>query len=188
MSIFIAFYPSSEVQHTLSEYAKQTQGVSKNFVLTRPERIHLTLAFLGKQPSQEVITDTQEVLSQVVSHHSAFSLHIQTLRIGFPNQNSSRILLAVPDSSDCLTQLVIDLHNRLASYNIHPPVFTYPHFTLGRRNKPLSASAQIQIQRTLHNTSLSVTANVSTVKLMQSTFLQTGVSYETLSEVSLIKT
>ncbi len=141
MRAFVAVFPPPEVQEALHRAALAlTPGDA--FRLTAPEKIHLTLKFLGEVP-EAALDRAKESLGPACEGHEPFE--VATTGFGvFPSERKARILWAgVDEGSERLRYLARDVESVLAAVGFEREARPYmPHMTLGRaRGRPVGFEA-----------------------------------------------
>ena len=135
MRVFVAFFPSPEVQRALAAAAGLLP--TEAFRLTAPERVHLTLKFLGEvQP--EDLTRVGSALERIGQHGEPFDAAISGFGV-FPSARRARILWAgIGRGAEGFGSLA-----RAIEYLLEPEGFAredkpfVPHLTLGRARRPV---------------------------------------------------
>lgn len=98
---------------------------------TRPEGLHLTLAFLGER-SAEAVSTLLTIAGPIADRHRSFRLCTAGLG-GFPTAGTARVLWLGLESSPALEALAADLRGTLAAageaFDAKP---FRPHLTLAR--------------------------------------------------------
>lgn len=136
MRTFVAVFPPPEVREALFRAARALPA-SKDFRLVGPEKIHLTLKFLGDVADEDLAKVTQ-ALEPLRERHEPFE--VSTSGFGtFPSEKRARILWAgVDEGSGPLRALASDVENLLEPAGFGREGRPYvPHLTLGRvRGRP----------------------------------------------------
>jgi RNA 2',3'-cyclic 3'-phosphodiesterase len=138
---FVAVFPPPEVQEALHRAALALPA-SEAFRLTAPERIHLTLKFLGEVP-EETLVRTRDSLGPVCEGREPFEVETSGFGV-FPSERRARILWAgVGEGSGRLRDLARDVESTLATVGFEREARPYlPHLTLGRvRGRPVGLDA-----------------------------------------------
>jgi RNA 2',3'-cyclic 3'-phosphodiesterase len=171
---FVAVFPPPEVSEALYRAAR-TLPASKVFRLVTPEKIHLTLKFLGDVAEDDLDGVTQ-ALEPVRERHEPFE--VSTSGLGaFPSERRARILWAgVSEGSELLRELARDVEDLLEPAGFEHEGRPYvPHLTLGRaRGRPAK----------LDDTGVPPSAHrftVSAVDLVESVPGEAGVTYSVLA-------
>ena len=131
MRTFIAVFPPPEVREALFRVARDLPA-SKDFRLVGPEKIHLTLKFLGDVAEDDLGRVTQ-ALEPIRERHEPFE--VSTSGFGaFPSEGRARILWAgVGEGSGPLRALASDVEDLLEPAGFEREGRPYmPHLTLGR--------------------------------------------------------
>ena len=136
MRLFVAVFPPPEVQRALNEAARSL--IPNNaFRLTAPERIHLTLKFLG-DVSGEDLDRTVGALAPLSDDREPFDAATGDFGV-FPSARRARVLWAgVGEGSEALGALARDVEALLEGVGFGREVRPYvPHLTLGRARRPV---------------------------------------------------
>jgi 2'-5' RNA ligase len=131
MRTFVAVFPPQRVREALFRAARDLPA-SKAFRLIGPEKLHITLKFLGNVAEDDLIR-VEQALEQLHGKHEPFE--VETSGFGaFPSERRARILWAgVGDGSEQLrvvAQSVDDLLEPVGFGRERRPYV--PHLTLGR--------------------------------------------------------
>ena len=141
MRAFVAVFPPPEVQEALHRAALALPS-SEAFRFTAPEKIHLTLKFLGEVP-EETLVRTRDSLGPACEGREPFEVETSGFGV-FPSERRARILWAgVGEGSGQLRDLARDAESTLATVGFEREVRPYlPHLTLGRvRGRPVGFDA-----------------------------------------------
>lgn len=138
----------------------------------KPERIHLTLRFLGDTAVPQLPTLAAQ-LDELATHHAPFNLHLDKLGC-FPNRKRPRVIWAgMAGNTNALLALKQDLDKQLASLGWEEEGRPFQaHLTLGRV-KNSRAVSQVKWGVELEKVTLGVTA----VHLIQSQLQRSGPIY-----------
>ena len=128
MRFFIAIEMSSkEVLSCLDELG----GLNPHLKLVSPEKLHLTLKFLG-DIKMELIPDVIKCLKNVCNHFESFDITFKGLGT-FPNLNHMQVIWVGIDKNK---EKIIDMHriieNNLTNLNLRKDINYHPHLTLAR--------------------------------------------------------
>jgi 2'-5' RNA ligase len=174
---FVAVFPPPEVRQALFRAARDLPA-SKAFRLIGPEKLHLTLKFLGNVAEDDLIR-VEQALEQLRGRHEPFE--VSTSGFGaFPSERMARILWAgVGEGSGQLGAVAQSLDDLLEPAGFGRERRPYvPHLTLGRaRGQGV----------TLKDTSVSpptLRFSVSGVDLVESVPGEGGVTYSVLETYS----
>ena len=170
MRTFVAVFPPPEVREALFRAARDMPA-SKDFRIVDPEKIHLTLKFLGDVAEDGVA----QALEPISDRHEPFE--VETSGFGaFPSEKRARILWAgVGVGSGPLRALSRDVDDLLEPAGFEREGRPYvPHLTLGRvRGRPVKLDAAEKPSPALRFT-------VSGVDLVKSVPGGHGVTYSIL--------
>jgi 2'-5' RNA ligase len=128
---FVAVFPPPEVREALFRAARDLPA-SKNFRLVGPEKIHLTLKFLG-DVAEDDLNSVKQALEPVRESHEPFE--VSTSGFGaFPSERRARIFwVGVGEGSGALRALARDVEDLLKPAGFEREGRPYmPHLTLGR--------------------------------------------------------
>lgn len=137
MRTFVAVFPPPEVQEALVEAALAlTSGGS--FRPTPPERVHLTLKFLG-DVRREDLDAAVEALTALTDFHGRFSVETENFGV-FPSTRRARVLWAgVGEGAQTLEALARDTETLLEGIGFRGEGGPYvPHLTLGRARRAVA--------------------------------------------------
>jgi RNA 2',3'-cyclic 3'-phosphodiesterase len=129
--IFVGVFPPPEVSEALFRVARDLPA-STAFRLIGPEKLHVTLKFLGNVAEAD-LSRVQEALEQLRGRHEPFE--VETSGFGaFPSERRARILWAgVGEGSGLLRAVAQSLDDLLEPAGFGRERRPYvPHLTLGR--------------------------------------------------------
>ncbi|HEX6710945.1 MAG TPA: RNA 2',3'-cyclic phosphodiesterase [Rubrobacter sp.] len=174
---FVAVFPPPEVREALFRAARDFPA-SKDFRLVGPEKIHLTLKFLG-DVAEDDLRRVAQALGPVRERHEPFE--VSTSGFGaFPTEKRARILWAgVGEGSEPLRALAQNVEEFLEPAGFEREGRPYkPHLTLGRaRGRPVKLDGAEKPSPALRFT-------VPGVDLVQSVPGELGVTYSILETYS----
>jgi RNA 2',3'-cyclic 3'-phosphodiesterase len=174
---FVAVFPPPEIRETLFRAARDLP-TSEDFRLVNPEKVHLTLKFLGNVEEDD-LDMVRQALEPIRERHEPFE--VSTSGFGaFPSERKARILWAgVGEGSEPLRVLAQDIEDLLEPAGFEREGRSYvPHLTLGRtRGRPAKLDRAGTPLPALRFT-------VSGVDLVQSVPGERGVTYSVLQTYS----
>ena len=172
MRAFVAVFPPPSVRHALIEAAQTVPHAG--FRLTAPQRVHLTLRFLGDL-SPEALPRIAAALEPVREGQVPFDAVTTGFGV-FPSACRARILWAgVGEGAESLRALAHAVEACLQPEGFAPEDRPFvPHITLGRASRPKPFEPADATLPELRFT-------VSRVDLVQSKHGTTGVAYSTLA-------
>ncbi len=138
--VFLAIEIPDGVRHALTEPLEALRQLDESIRINPPERMHLTLHFLGHLP-RPVVERLQPALAAVVRRHQHFRLAAQGVS-AFPTIGRPRVLWAGITGDDLrqLTVLQAELGDALRTDGVTVEGERFhPHLTLGRVRRPLKA-------------------------------------------------
>ncbi len=177
MRIFVAVFPPPEVREALFHAARDLPA-SKDFRLIGPEKLHLTLKFLG-DVAEDDLSRVTRALGPLRERHEPFE--VSTSGFGaFPSERRARILWAgLGEGSGTLRAVAQSIEDLLEPAGFEREQRPYvPHLTLGRARGR---------QAKLDGASVSPPAlrfTVSGVDLVESVPGEGGVTYSVLETYS----
>ena len=131
MRTFVAVFPPQRVRKALFRAVRDLPA-SKDFRLIGPEKLHLTLRFLGEMAEDDLGLVTQ-ALEPLRGRHEPFE--VSTSNFGaFPSEKRARILWAgVGEGSEPLREVARSVEDLLEPAGFRREGRPYvPHLTLGR--------------------------------------------------------
>ena len=131
MRIFVGVFPPPEVRQALFRAARNLPA-SNAFRLIGPEKLHITLKFLGNVAEDDLIR-AKQALEQLRGRHEPFE--VETSGFGaFPSERRARILWAgVGEGSGLLRAVAQSVDDLLEPAGFGRERRPYvPHLTLGR--------------------------------------------------------
>lgn len=176
MRLFVAAFPPPRVQQALIEAVRTLP--TNAFRPTAPERVHLTLKFLGEvQPDN--LSRIATALKPVTDEHEPFDAVTSVFGV-FPSQRRARILWAGIGQGDERLRALAQTVEALLQPEGFPPEekLFVPHMTLGRARRPTTFDPTGVSLPTLRFT-------VSGIDLVQSKHGPTGITYPRLERYEL---
>lgn len=132
MRLFIALNFSQAERNEILQVQRQLKAQCTAGNFTRPENLHLTLAFLG-EISPKRIPLLRKILKDTASNAHAFSLSFDRLG-NLPGSGREKLWYLGCDAPSELNLLVQALHSHLRKSGFSLENREYlPHVTLGRR-------------------------------------------------------
>ncbi len=173
MRTFVAVFPPPEIREALFRAARDLP-TSEDFRLVVPEKIHLTLKFLGDVAEGDLDRITQ-ALGPLGESHDPFE--VSTSGFGaFPSERRARILWAgIGEGAGPLRVLAREVEDLLEPCGFERESRPYvPHLTLGRARGRQAKLDHEKVSQPTHR------FTVSGVNLMRSVQGKDGVTYSTL--------
>jgi len=144
LRLFFGLPLPAEVQERLGCWQREQEGSAR---WSRPEGLHLTLAFLGARPA-EALRELGELAWDVAGRHGIFELQTADL-VGFPRARAARVIGQGLEPSPALEALAADLRGLLeASGQAFDAKPLRPHLTLARFQPPRPVMAFASPPRT----------------------------------------
>lgn len=137
MRTFVAVFPPPEVQGALVEAARALTSGS-GLRPSSPERVHLTLKFLGDVREKD-LDRTVEALMPLTDLHRRFSVATEGFGV-FPSTRRAKVLWAgVGEGAKALETLARDAEALLEEIGFEKEGRPYaPHLTLGRTRRAIA--------------------------------------------------
>ena len=131
MRTFVAVFPPPAIREALFRAARDLPA-SKAFRLIGPEKLHLTLKFLGNV-AEDDLSRVAQALEPLRERHEPFEVSISGFG-AFPSERKARILWAgVGEGSEPLRAVALSVEDLLEPAGFGREQRPYvPHLTLGR--------------------------------------------------------
>lgn len=184
MRFFIALEIPESSRLQIEEVQKQIKQIIPHIRLTGPEKLHLTIAFIGDQPD-ELKSDLTKILSKAVQEIKAFSVTPAYID-GFPNLHNARVLwIGVKGDIDRLMILRERVKDGLINLSLEADIRRYvPHITLGKvDNFSLEESQERQFEQIMAAQFEPI--QINSVKLFESIPQEGFHKHNTLAEIKL---
>jgi 2'-5' RNA ligase len=174
---FVAVFPPPDIREALFRAARDLPA-SKAFRLIGPEKLHLTLKFLGNV-AEDDLSRVAQALEPLRGRHEPFEVSTSGFG-GFPSERKARILWAgVGEGSGPLRAVALSVDDLLEPTGFGREQRPYvPHLTLGRARGR---------QAKLDGASVSPPAlrfTLSSVDLVESVPGEGGITYSVLETYS----
>jgi 2'-5' RNA ligase len=172
MRLFIAVNFTDEVKSRLLKIQEQLKSQSARGNFTRPENLHLTLAFLGETPETQL-----EKLYDILEGIQSSPLAIPFNRTGCFTHSGKELWWIGADPESPGLPLLKAIHEQLLSRLLEEgfPADTRPfnaHITLGR---------EIKHKKPIILDCPEITVQADRISLMKSEHLKTGLTYTELT-------
>ncbi len=180
--IFIAVAISEEARRQVSDYA---QALRREFVDLRigwekPEKLHLTLKFLG-DTGEKQLNELIEIVEKTTAKFKPFKLQISGTGV-FPNPRNPRILwLGVNDETNSLSKIseLLEIKCERIGFRREKRKFN-AHLTIARLREP-HKSKQLA-RKHVENAFEPIEFKVSEIVTYESTFQPKGSIYSVVSK------
>lgn len=186
MRFFIALEIPSENISQFQAIQDKLHKLIPQVKLTDPDKIHLTLAFIGEQPDT-LIDKLTEVIKATSAGIPSFEVTPAYID-GFPNLHHPNILwIGVKDDIDKILLLREGVKDGLAS--LHLPVDErrfIPHISIAKLNKQLNISRNLEVELEKIMTLPFDPIKITSIKLFESIPSEGFHKHNTLAEVRLI--
>lgn len=180
--IFIAINLPDEVKNRLAKIPEQWPDLPVRW--TKPEHLHITLAFVG-YVTDEQVPEIAEVAREIAKKHQPFSLSLMRIETGPPGRPARMIWASGAESAE-LTAMKNDLENQLACFR-HKSAYQYktfhPHVTLARVIQEAGNIKKVKQQFIPEN--VNIILSVQSIEIMESALKRSGAEYAVLKSVEL---
>jgi len=188
MRIFIAIALSKPTKKELSKLLKKLERKHWKVKWEKPEKLHITLAFLGWNIKESIIPKIKKACQNSVKNISPFTLKFKGLGC-FPGYHWPRVIwLGAVGNLKSLAKLQKNIYKELKkqSFKIKEKPFS-PHITLGRVKKARGRERK-EIGRQLKALKIidfKSQVNVDKIIIYQSILSRSGSTYKKLEQISL---
>jgi len=181
MRLFIAIGLGEELRESLAGVLAILRRRLKGVAWVRPEKIHLTLKFLGEVGEGD-IPSVRQALDETASLCSPFALSCGGLG-AFPSPSRPRVIWAgLEGGEESLSALVREIEARLSALGFPSEERPYhPHLTLGRVKVPSGTGDLEKVFSQTRADSLGP-LSAAVLLLMKSTLTPDGAVHEVVSE------
>lgn len=126
--IFLGIPLSSEIKKKTKGIQKDSEGISGSFKLVEPDKVHLTLKFLGEIEEEE-LNRVKEILGKL-NLGEKFKVKVKRMGV-FPNESYVKVIWLGLENSEKVLALQKKIDNSLSKMFPVEPVFL-AHITLVR--------------------------------------------------------
>jgi 2'-5' RNA ligase len=183
--LFVAInLPDALRQAAFDASAPLREAVPRGVGWVVPERLHLTVKFLGEQP-ESVVDPLAAALAEVAALHSQLSLELEGVG-AFPNFRRPRVVwLGVrPDPKLELLHHDVEVGCAGLGFEVEGRAFR-PHLTLGRVRLGLTAESGRSLAAAARTVHFRERASVPSLDLMRSELAPGGSRYTVLARAML---
>jgi RNA 2',3'-cyclic 3'-phosphodiesterase len=181
--LFLAIDPGDTSRRQLATTIDAIQAGTSGVRWVKPDKLHITMAFLGEVDESRVQEIAQEG-QRVAARHAPFAATVSGAGV-FPNWRQPRVVwLGIPDSG-ALDQLGTDINSMCTRLGYPPDHPFRAHLTIGRVNQPLTGQQRDTLRKALETTTEPHLMNVTRVSLMRSTLGPGGSAYSELASMPL---
>jgi 2'-5' RNA ligase len=182
--IFIAINFPEDIKKELSSFQKKWPELPIRW--TKPENLHITLAFLGYLADEELV-EVLRITKEVAQRHRPFSINLNKICYG-PPKKPPRMVWVEGEKSKDLANLQIDLEKSLTSsgkIKFEPEERSFTsHITLGRIRQWEFRQIEPE-ERPNVEIDISLSFDVSSIEVMESFLKRTGPEYTILESCPL---
>jgi 2'-5' RNA ligase len=186
--LFIAVSLSQELKEELAILQSRLKRLSLSWVKwVDPERIHITLKFIGDTPADKIET-IKAAMTEAVKSANPFNLKFEGLGV-FPNPTRAQVIwVGLGGDRQKLVILQQRLERRLETIGFPAENREYTaHLTLGRVHRNATKRQQEEIGRLVGSTNCCLNSElvVESICLMKSQLTPQGPIYTQLAKVPL---
>lgn len=182
--LFIAINLPKEVKAELLSYQGRWPELPARW--TKEDNLHITLVFLGYL-SDEEMSVTAAILSEVAGRHPVFSINLKRICYGPPKKLPPKMVWAMGERSKELSSLKEDLEKSLLERGVRflsEKRYFVPHITLARLNT-LEWRRIEPDERPQVNEDIGLNFEVHSIELMESQLRRAGPDYSILGSYPL---
>ncbi|KPJ56560.1 hypothetical protein AMJ49_04595 [Parcubacteria bacterium DG_74_2] len=182
--IFVAINLPEGIKKGISSYQDKWPELPVRWV--KPENLHITLAFLGYLPDEELM-EVFKITKEVAKKHNPFSINLTKICYGPPKKMPPRMVWAEGEKSKGLAELQIDLENSLTGSKVsfEPEKRAFkPHITFGRIRRWEFRQIEPD-ERPEVNEDISLIFDVNSIEVMESQLKRGGAEYTILESFNL---
>ena len=179
MRCFVAVDVSDRAREQIGEFQRSLKSGAGGVRWVKPDRMHLTLAFLG-EVTDEFADSVKMVLPEAVTGLSTFQSRLHGVG-AFPSPGRARVVwVGIDQGKEELVRLQQAVVAGLTQVGFKPERRPFsPHLTLGRLRQPADVSALVEREFTSQG------FMVDRVVLYQSILKPEGPDYTRLAEFEL---
>jgi 2'-5' RNA ligase len=186
--LFVAVELSGEARSAVSGVITRIlKSEIKNLRAVRPERVHLTLKFLGNVPSEQ-INELVEALRAIAGAHAPFLLNLSGAGV-FPSSGKARVLwLGIGGDTKALGELHQGIEDAVAALGFARDRKPFnPHLTVARLRESASPADRLLGAETLASVPHpdGVEIPVPSIAVMRSTLARSGAAHDRLASLPL---
>lgn len=182
--LFVAIPLPAATREGLHRAAAPLRRAAPDLRWTDPERLHLTIRFLG-DTEEAMVGPVGDAVRTVAAAHAAVPLVIRGAG-AFPTLRRARVVWAGVEPSGRLELLHHDVEVALDALGIPVEGRPFrPHVTLARVKAPLDAEVTRALARAVRRFDFESEDPVSSLDLMQSSLTQEGSTYRCLVSAPL---
>ena len=182
--IFIAINLPEDIKKKLADFQSQWPELPARW--TKPENLHITLAFLGYLSDEELVKVCQ-ITKEVAKRHEPFLINLIKVCYGPPKKMPPRMVWAEGEKSKGLADLKNNLEKSLiegrVSFELEEREFK-PHITLARIRKWDFRRFEPE-ERPQVDEDISLSFEVNSIEVMESQLKRGGAEYSVLESAPL---
>lgn len=179
MRLFLAINPTPDVTSRIGEATATLREAAPGLRWVAPERVHLTVRFLGEQPEARV-AELSDAVDAVGARHADAPLVLDGIG-AFPNFRRARVIWIGAAPHPRLELLHHDVEEACTSLGFEPEGRPFrPHLTIARVPDGTREDALRSVSRAARALRLDAAMNVESVDLMASEPTAGGPRYRLL--------
>jgi 2'-5' RNA ligase len=177
--LFLAINPTPDVHARIAEATSPLREAAPGLRWVAPDRVHLTVRFLGEQPEGRV-AELSDAIDAVVTRHADAPLVLEGVG-AFPNFRRARVLWVGAQPHPRLELLHHDVEEACASLGFEPEGRPFrPHLTIARVPDGTPEDTLRSVSRAARAVRLDAGMHVASVDLMASELAPGGPRYRLL--------
>jgi 2'-5' RNA ligase len=182
--LFFALNFPPALREALHAAAAPLRAAAPGVRWTHPDRLHLTVKFLGAQPP-ELEAALRDAMDEIVTRHHAMELVLTGVG-AFPNFRRPRVVWIGIEQDPALEQLARDVDTACALLGVPREERPFrPHLTLGRVRPGTRPAALQPLAPVMESLYVHAVASVDTLDLMESRADHDGHRYIVLHRAAL---
>jgi 2'-5' RNA ligase len=184
MRLFVALDFPDEVRDAVRELIANLRPLCKSARWVRPERMHITLKFIGHVPAEKL----DPIRAALASVRSSAPVEMHFRGVGFfPNERRPRVAWCGMEVSQNLAQLAADIERGLEPLGIAREQRAFvPHLTLARFESPHGVDKLVRHVQKMTPPDFG-SARETEFHLYESTLKRSGAEYKKLESFAFVK-
>lgn len=173
-----------ETSQHMKAFSQEIKQSGANVKVVDPEKIHITLKFLG-DTDESKIDEITTVIQETVKQNHPFEIQYKGTGV-FPNQNYIKVIwIGIEKGGEQLKDIATRLDENLAEQGFKKEKREFsPHLTVARMRSARNKEMILKILDSYASTVFGE-QQVQSIKLMKSDLTREGPIYTTLKEIKL---
>ena len=180
---FISIELPNVITRSMADLIADLRKTGTDVAWVRPEKIHLTLKFLGNTDDL-LIPKIKERTSKKLSHYNAF--YIRIVGVGcFPSEKRPRVLWIGVENSEDLKNIQKDLDAEVAEFGFIPEERPFsPHLTIGRVRSQKGIAEMLRRFNEFRTADFGA-FEVKSIHIMKSELKPAGAEHTSIAEIPI---